>query len=66
MKDKYVTKIKDNGITKYDEEKVSQTAGPVADAAAYGQHLQGQQDKYKMSGIGPVADGAQYAKSLGR
>ena len=66
MKDKYVTKIKDNGITSYDEDKVSQTAGPVADAAAYGQHLQGQQDKYKMSGIGPLADGAQYAKSLGR
>ena len=35
MRDKYVTKIKDNGITSYDEEKVSSTAGPLADADAY-------------------------------
>ena len=66
MKDKYVTKIKDNGITKYDEDKVSETAGPVADGEAYGKHLQTQQDKYKTTGIGPVRDGAQYAKSLGK
>ena len=66
MRDKYVTNIKDNGITSYDQEKVSTTAGPLADAAKYGEHLKGQQGKYKMSGIGPLADGDAYAKSLGR
>ena len=66
MKDKYVTKIKDNGITSYDEDKVTDTAGPLADADAYGAHLQTQQDKYKTSGIGPLADGDAYAKMLRR
>ena len=66
MKDKYVTKIVDNGITSYDEDKVSQTAGPVADSEAYGKHLQTQQAKYKTSGVGPLADGDAYAKSLRR
>ena len=66
MKDKYVTKIKDNGITSYDEDKVSTTAGPLADADAYGQHLQTQQSKYKTTGIGPLADGALYAKLQGK
>jgi hypothetical protein len=66
MKDKYVTKIKDNGITSYDEDKVSDTAGPLADGEAYGKHLQTQQAKYKTSGVGPLADGDAYAKMLGR
>ena len=66
MKDKYVTKIKDNGITSYDEDKVTDTAGPLADADAYGAHLQTQQDKYKTSGVGPLADGDAYAKMLRR
>jgi hypothetical protein len=66
MKDKYVTKIKDNGITSYDEDKVTDTAGPLADSEAYGKHLQTQQAKYKTSGVGPLADGDAYAKSLGR
>ena len=66
MRDKYVTKIKDNGITSYDEDKVTDTAGPLADADAYGAHLQTQQDKYKTSGVGPLADGDAYAKMLRR
>jgi hypothetical protein len=66
MRDKYVTKIKDNGITSYDEDKVTDTAGPLADSEAYGKHLQTQQAKYKTSGVGPLADGDAYAKSLGR
>lgn len=66
MRDKYVTKIKDNGITSYDEDKVSNTAGPVADGEAYGKHLQTQQAKYKTSGVGPLADGDAYAKMLRR
>ncbi len=66
MKDKYVTKIKDNGITSYDEDKVTDTAGPLADADAYGKHLQTQQAKYKTSGVGPLADGDAYAKMLRR
>ena len=66
MRDKYVTKIVDNGITSYDEEKVSNTAGPVADGEAYGKHLQTQQAKYKTSGVGPLADGDAYAKMLRR
>jgi hypothetical protein len=66
MKDKYVTKIVDNGIASYDEDKVSNTAGPVADGEAYGKHLQTQQAKYKTSGVGPLADGDAYAKMLRR
>ena len=66
MRDKYVIKIKDNGITSYDEDKVTDTAGPLADSEAYGKHLQTQQAKYKTSGVGPLADGDAYAKSLGR
>ena len=66
MRDKYVTKIKDNGITSYDEDKVTDTAGPVADGEAYGKHLQTQQAKYKTSGVGPLADGDTYAKMLRR
>ena len=66
MKDKYVTKIKDNGITSYDEDKVSNTAGPLADADAYAPTLQAQQSKYKTSGVGPLADGDAYAKMLNR
>ena len=66
MKDKYVTKIVDNGITSYDQDKVTDTAGPLADGEAYGKHLQTQQAKYKTSGVGPLADGDAYAKSLRR
>ena len=66
MKDKYVTNIKNNGITSYDQDKVTDTAGPLADGEAYGKHLQTQQAKYKASGVGPLADGDAYAKSLRR
>ena len=66
MKDKYVTNIKNNGITSYDQDKVTDTAGPLADGEAYGKHLQTQQAKYKTSGVGPLADGDAYAKSLRR
>ncbi len=50
MKDKYVTKIKDNGITSYDEDKVSDTAGPLADADAYSPTLQNFRDNGNSGG----------------
>ena len=64
MRNKYVKNIVDNGITTYDADKVSETAGPVADGDAYGEHLKGQQNKYKVTGNGPVADADEYGEYL--
>ena len=50
LKDKYVTKIKNNGITSYDESKVSETAGPLADADAYSPTLQNFRDNSNSGG----------------
>ena len=44
----------------------SETAGPLADADAYGAHLKTQQDKYKVTGQGPVRDADEYGKMLNR
>ena len=64
MRDKYVKNIVDNGNTTYDADKVSETAGPLADNDAYSTHLKSQQDKYKMTGKGPVADADEYGEYL--
>jgi hypothetical protein len=45
-------------------EQPSETAGPLADADAYGEHLKKQQGQYQMSGQGPVADADEYGAML--
>ena len=64
MRDKYVKNIVDNGVTTYDADKVSDSAGPLADSQKYGEHLKKQQDKYKITGNGPVADADEYGTYL--
>ena len=54
----------ETGIPKSTLEQPSETAGPLADADAYGEHLKKQQSRYQMSGQGPVADADEYGAML--
>ena len=54
----------ESGPKKSTLEQPSETAGPLADADAYGNHLKQQQSRYQMSGQGPVADADEYGAML--
>ena len=74
IKNKYVTNIMESnsnsnttqaeGGAAYNPQLVSQTAGPLADGDAYGITLQQQSNNTGVSGIGPIADGKEYASNL--
>ena len=74
IKNKYVTGIMESnsnsnttqaqGGAAYNPQLVSQTAGPLANADAYGITLQQQSNNTGVSGIGPIADGDAFASNL--